>query len=110
MMIQVCLLVFAYFARASAGGFLMAVVAAAFIALWLDRHNRARIWRDVGKMGVVAATAAVFVTLLIISMPRDYWDRGQILGAFWDRAADSSRHKSTLAFASHARRIRLYLQ
>ncbi|MGC1354492.1 MAG: methyltransferase domain-containing protein [Xanthobacteraceae bacterium] len=89
MMIQVCLLVFAYFARASAGGFLMAVVAAAFIALWLDRHNRARIWRDVGKMGVVAATAAVFVTLLIISMPRDYWDRGQILGAFWDRAAES---------------------
>jgi hypothetical protein len=89
MIIQVCVLVFAYFARASAGGFLMAVVMAALIALWLDRDNRARIWRDVGKMGVVATTAAVFVTLLIISMPQDYWDRGQILGTFWDRAAES---------------------
>jgi hypothetical protein len=89
MIIQVCLLVFAYFARASAGGFLMAVVTAAFVALWLDRHNRVRVWGDLAKIGVVATTAAVFATLLVISMPRDYWDQGQILGAFWDRAAES---------------------
>jgi hypothetical protein len=89
MIIQVCILVFAYFARASAGGFLMAVVAAAFVALWLDRHNRIRIWGDLAKMGAVATAAAVVATLLVVSMPRDYWDRGQILGAFWDRAAES---------------------
>ena len=89
MMIQVCLLVFAYLARASAGGFLAAVVAAALIALWLDRHNRARIWRDVGKLGLAATTAAAFVMFLIVSMPHDYWRQGQIFGAFWDRAAES---------------------
>jgi hypothetical protein len=79
--LQVCLLLFAYFAGTGAGGFLAAVVVAALAALWLDRRHRASIREDLAKIGAAVVTAAAFVLVLIVAMPRDYWERGQILGA-----------------------------
>jgi hypothetical protein len=82
-------LIFAYLARASGGGFLASVVLAGVAALWLDRQKRAQFRENVTKLGIAALAAVAFSALIVILMPSEYWNRGQILGSFWHRAAES---------------------